>query len=427
MGLGSFVKSGLGMAAGLDPTGITGGLIGGIGDIAQGTATFKGATRKIDKDAFKIGGSDKRQKQNANQIRRGDIMERQADKELRKSRKFGEQSRNGQSSLIKDLQRQSAGKGPSLAEAQMKRAGDRGLAQQLAAAAAQRGGNQASLQRSLARGQQAQSADIAQQAGQARIQEQLSARQQLAGALQQRRGQDAQLLDQNQQLYGAGVARQQQGIKQGQAMSQASQQQQANLQGMETDQFLAAQGLTGAGAMQGKQLQSDMIGGIMSAVSDEKAKKSIKSHSGNEDKKPSDGSKFAKDLGAGMKKSGGKDYTQSGKSLFAEKSANVKSYSDEKVKESKKSEGPKEFLDALKAYSYEYKDSHKNLPGAGEGRHMSVMAQDLEKAGSVGKSMVQDTPDGKIVDYGKGFGAILAAQAHLNERLSEIESKKKKD
>jgi Chaperone of endosialidase len=111
--------------------------------------------------------------------------------------------------------------------------------------------------------------------------------------------------------------------------------------------------------------------------------------------------------------------------------------SDEDVKENKKSEdsvsgedfNPKSFLDKLQAYSYEYKESQKNDPKAGDGRHLSVMAQDLEKAGPVGKSMVKQDEDGtKMVDYGKGFGAILASQAHLNERLSQIEkmySKKK--
>jgi len=40
--------------------------------------------------------------------------------------------------------------------------------------------------------------------------------------------------------------------------------------------------------------------------------------------------------------------------------------------------------------------------------------------------MVETTPNGdKIVNYGKGFGAILAAQAHLNQRLNELEKKKK--
>lgn len=104
-----------------------------------------------------------------------------------------------------------------------------------------------------------------------------------------------------------------------------------------------------------------------------------------------------------------------------------------KTKESSKSGdfNPKSFLDKLEAYSYEYKDSAKGLPGVTDGRQLSVMAQDLEKAGPVGKNMVeQDEQGNKVVDYGKGFGAILASQAHLNERLSQIEkmySKKKKE
>ena len=87
---------------------------------------------------------------------------------------------------------------------------------------------------------------------------------------------------------------------------------------------------------------------------------------------------------------------------------------------------PQKFLDALKPNSYEYKDKFKKNSLAGEGRFLGVMAQDLEKAGPVGKSMVEDTPMGKLVNYGKGFGAVLAAQAHLNQRLKALESKKKK-
>lgn len=88
---------------------------------------------------------------------------------------------------------------------------------------------------------------------------------------------------------------------------------------------------------------------------------------------------------------------------------------------------PKDFLDKLTAYSYEYKASAKNDPNAGHGKHLSVMAQDLEKAGPVGQSMVkQDASGVKQVDYGKGFGAILAAQVQLNERLNAIEAKKSK-
>lgn len=95
----------------------------------------------------------------------------------------------------------------------------------------------------------------------------------------------------------------------------------------------------------------------------------------------------------------------------------------------KKSEGgkvdefnPQSFLDALKPYSYEYKKDAEG-PGVSPGRKLGVMAQDLEKAGPVGRSMVKETQNGKQVDMGAGFGAILAAQAHLNDRLKQLESK----
>lgn len=111
--------------------------------------------------------------------------------------------------------------------------------------------------------------------------------------------------------------------------------------------------------------------------------------------------------------------------------------SDERAKQDIKTEAapqangdsmnPKNFLDKLTAYSYEYKQGQKQNPNAGEGRYLSVMAQDLEKAGPVGQSMVQENEQGvKQVDYGKGFGAILAAQVQLNERLQQLESKKSK-
>jgi hypothetical protein len=52
------------------------------------------------------------------------------------------------------------------------------------------------------------------------------------------------------------------------------------------------------------------------------------------------------------------------------------------------------------------------------------MAQELEKS-KIGKSMVYDTPNGKMVDFGRGLGAMLAIQAQMNERLNKIEGGKK--
>lgn len=95
-------------------------------------------------------------------------------------------------------------------------------------------------------------------------------------------------------------------------------------------------------------------------------------------------------------------------------------FSDERMKKDAKSaeKSSKSFLDALSAKEYKYKDEKH-----GKGKQVGVMAQDLEKAGPVGKQMVVDTKQGKQVDYGKGFGAILAAQVELNERLKELEKR----
>ena len=76
------------------------------------------------------------------------------------------------------------------------------------------------------------------------------------------------------------------------------------------------------------------------------------------------------------------------------------------------------FLDALNAYTYEYKDP--DAPGADAGMFAGVMAQDLEKT-PMGASFVQDTPNGKMVDYGHGLAAILASQANIHDRLKHLE------
>ena len=122
----------------------------------------------------------------------------------------------------------------------------------------------------------------------------------------------------------------------------------------------------------------------------------------------------------------GHQIDKQGESQTAKSRRKLKEMSDRESKENIDSHNPKSFLDKLQAYSYEYDNAHKGKEGGGEGRFLSVMAQDLEKAGPVGKSMVQDTESGKVVDYGKGFGAMLANQAHLNARINELESKKKK-
>lgn len=100
-------------------------------------------------------------------------------------------------------------------------------------------------------------------------------------------------------------------------------------------------------------------------------------------------------------------------------------FSDENNKKNVHGGGPQIqlFLDSAQPHEYEYKDSVKDNPLAGEGTYVSPMAQDLEKS-PLGAEMVKDTPDGKVVDYGKGFGTLLAGLGDVNNRLKALEGKK---
>jgi len=91
--------------------------------------------------------------------------------------------------------------------------------------------------------------------------------------------------------------------------------------------------------------------------------------------------------------------------------------SDENQKKNKDMMSKKDFFDALKAYSYEYKDQETY----GEGEHLGIMAQDLEQLGPAGEAMVMETPNGKMVDGGKMAGTALAGVAYLNQRQNALE------
>jgi hypothetical protein len=77
-----------------------------------------------------------------------------------------------------------------------------------------------------------------------------------------------------------------------------------------------------------------------------------------------------------------------------------------------------DLIDHLKGKLYEYKDNSN-----GEGVHVGIMAQDLEKS-PLGRSMVFEENGMKKVDFGKGFGAVLAAVTEINDRLKDLEKGK---
>jgi len=105
--------------------------------------------------------------------------------------------RANQMGLIERLQAAERGEGPSLANEQLKAATDRNLAQQMAMAASTGG---AIGLRQLGQQQASTAQQLAQQSAMNRMQEQIAARQELAGALQSGRAMDAELAQAQAQL-----------------------------------------------------------------------------------------------------------------------------------------------------------------------------------------------------------------------------------
>jgi len=91
--------------------------------------------------------------------------------------------------------------------------------------------------------------------------------------------------------------------------------------------------------------------------------------------------------------------------------------SDEDMKkmEEEQSQSIAKFLDTLQSYQFEYKN-----PKHGKGKKYGVMTQDLEKS-KVGKAMVKDTDQGKMIDIGQGVGITLAALSFIHDRLKKLE------
>lgn len=138
------------------------------------------------------------------------------------------QFRARQMALADQLGQQAMGQGPSVAGSQFKAAADTSLAQQQALAAGARGGNVALAGRQAAQNASNANQAFARDAATARIQEQISARDQLGGLLGQGRGQDI------------GLATDQAGLSQQLNLANAGLQQQSNLANMDANLKMAA-------------------------------------------------------------------------------------------------------------------------------------------------------------------------------------------
>jgi hypothetical protein len=321
----------------------------------------------------------------------------------------GGQFRNDQAALVNQLQMRAAGQGPTVSGAQMNAGMEQSIAAANAAAVTNRGGNPALAQRIVAQNAATQQQGIAQAGGIAALQEQQGAQQLLSGTLDQARGAD--VTERGQTIQADVTARGQDvqsNIAQGQLSVQEQQNRDALVQqytqmGIDVDQaqFMAAQ------EAERMRVEAEMAASGLNAQT-------------YQTEYASDASAEAARYAAQQARRG-----QQTAGMFGAVGAGLgaaAAFSDERLKtnidESAADPALHAMLDELHPAEYEYKEPGKPLRGPG--KHLSVMAQNLLKT-ETGSRLVTETPDGLVVDYGKGFGVLLAAEAHLHQRLKRIE------
>jgi hypothetical protein len=83
------------------------------------------------------------------------------------------------------------------------------------------------------------------------------------------------------------------------------------------------------------------------------------------------------------------------------------------------------FMEHLHPYSYRYKDP-KNEPRSTPtgGHYLGVLAQDVERSPAVGRQVVRDTPEGKVLEGGALSSALAAGVGRLHERLKALEGER---
>ncbi len=433
------------------------------------------------------------------------------------------QFRAQQATLANQLAAQAAGQGPSLAQSQLQQATNRNVAQSMALAASQRGATAGQGLRSLAQQTSNINQQAAQQSADLAMQEQMAARQQLAGVAAAGREQDIGLatsqagltqqtslanagftqqaalanqdagnqfqLQQAQLNQQAGLANQQSalaqtGLNDAQSrffnqglsdMEQRDREAAMALEKLKVDQSLGVAGINSGAYTSASQARGNLIGGIgegaaaIAAMSDKRTKKDItdgatptdeflKSFSASMKKDPEDASnpwagqrQMGKGIGKGLASmgQGGEAAPISNMPQSAGGAAGIASMmaahgavvpgeapypgDDPRndVVTAKVSPGEvivprtaaadedklKEFVKALSASQYRYKD-----PKHGAGTYVSPMAQELEKS-ELGRSMVDETPEGKQVNYARAGGLMLSTAAMLNDKVADLDAR----
>ncbi len=310
---------------------------------------------------------------------------------------------NAQQQLVAQLSQQASGQGPSVAENQLRQGQEATLAATMAQINSARGGASPALARAGLQAAAEQNGKAALDAATARLQEQMAAAGQLGQVAGTARGQDVEIAKANQaaQLdqYKSQI---QTAIAQGQISSQEA------LSALDNNTKIAIQNGNLQQAFQELQAKYALMG--------LDAQKANQAAAIDLEKIRSDAE--IANMNAAIEAQAAKSATQGG-ILGGLASAVGSVFSDMNLKENI-TDGTKdvrEFLDAIQPYTYTYKDQKH-----GAGKFTSAMAQDLEKS-KLGKDMVVNTNEGKMVNYGHGLGTILAAISDLHKRVTKTEKK----
>ncbi len=311
---------------------------------------------------------------------------------------------NAQAQSYAQLQQQAQGGGPAAQAVQMQsqNATNQGINAQMAMAGSMRGGNAGEALRQASVGQANVTGQAANQAAMNTLQ---SEQQGIAGAANAAQG-----MAQNDQ-FNAGAT------NQANAQTQQLGEQTALANAAGSNQFTQ---------QQNSQIQSLMNSGMSLEQAQQQANISMAEYSAG-----SAADQYAASQGHAISQQNADTSSASAAISGLSTAANVgtaigTAASDKRAKKDIK-KGDKEtsaFLDhlAAKEWNYKYPDKH------GHGKHLGVMAQDLEKS-KMGRDMVKTGADGvKMVEYGgaKGMAAIVASLAMLNEKIKKMESLKGK-
>lgn len=415
---------------------------------ALGVGQYKGSTAKINENAFNdTTANDARRGQFANALAKSGQRQGATMQAATIDQSGSNQWRQRQNGLADALQAQMEGRGgPSLAEMQMQKGLNQSLANANSQAASMRGVSPAMAMRLTQNNAATQSQDLVNNSGMLRAQEQAQARDQYGNLATSARGQDSDLaksqaeLQQQARANNQASEMNQRGMNDNQdrfyregqmKMDESDRQSKMDLGKLRVNENAALNNVNSSAYQDAAHTRQGMAGGLMSglaAMSDEKTKlaeeidpsaskrlSTTLDDMGKVSKEPgASGQALGKGAGAliakGMSGGGGSGGMQA--------LAGMIGGSDEKIK---KSAGGgdgniRDFVEALSAHRFKYKEPEK----FGEGEHLGIMAQDLEKT-PIGKSMVLDTPEGKMVDYSKAGGAMLAMSSMMNDRLSDLE------